>query len=182
MAASLITRTGLPSALAKLKPTQPLPKCFGSFVIRPFRTRAGKPIEATSNFFHSRTVSLNLAIICSGLIRGPEANSRWSRGDMSNFTCVPPISTTRTLLFMRDRRFRRQKLTAGADRSAETLENALALRLCRCAGRPAFYNFERDETKQRQADNLQIESQVLRNLLNGSDPIELRSELSLIRR
>src|SRR6266566_8548944 len=166
MAASLITRTGLPSALAKLKPTQPLPKCCGSFVILPFRTRAGKPIEATSNF-HSPTVSLNLAIISSGPIRGPEANLCWLRDDMSNFTCAPPISTTRTLLFMRDRRFRRQKLTAGADRSAETLENALALRLCRCAGRPAFYNFERDETKQRQADNLQIESQVLRNLLNG---------------
>src|SRR5206468_9002384 len=163
MAASLITRTGLPRALPKLKPAQPLPKCFGSFVIRPFRTHAGKPIEATSNF-HSRTVSLNLAIICSGLIRGPEANSRWLRDDMSNFTCVPPISTTRTFLFMRDRRFRRGILTTEADRLAETLENALALGLSERAGRPAFYNFESHETKQPQTDNLQIESQVFRNL------------------
>src|SRR5215467_1448470 len=37
-------------ALAKLKPTQPLLKCFGSPTIRLLRTGAGKPIDSTSNF------------------------------------------------------------------------------------------------------------------------------------
>src|SRR5207249_686508 len=90
MAASLITRTGNPSALEKLKPIQPLPKCFGFLVIRPLRTGTGKPMDALSNF-QPRTFSLNLATNCFGPIRCPEGNSRSSRGDISNFTCVPPI-------------------------------------------------------------------------------------------
>src|SRR5436305_6829259 len=69
-------------------------------------------------------------------------------------------------------------LTTEADRSAETLEDALGFRFCLGAGRPAFYNFERGETKQPQAGNLQIQSQILCNLLNGSGAIELRGELS----
>ena len=55
MAASLITRTGNSSALEKLKPIQPLPKCFGFLAIRPLRTGTGKPIDALSNF-QPRTV------------------------------------------------------------------------------------------------------------------------------
>src|SRR5436190_349883 len=71
MAASLITCTGNPSALEKLKPIQPLPKCFGSLVIRPLRIGTGKPIDAASNF-QPRTFSLNLATNCFGLIRAPD--------------------------------------------------------------------------------------------------------------
>src|SRR6266545_3402189 len=115
MAASLITRTGNLSALEKLKPIQPLPKCFGFLVIRPLRTGTGKPMDALSNF-QPRTFSLNLATNCFGPIRGPEGNSRSSRGDISNFTCVPPISTTRIFLFMSGPppRMPRVKITGGA--------------------------------------------------------------------
>ena len=71
-------------------------------MMRPLRTGAGKPIEHTSNF-HPRAVFLSSLTNCSGRMRGPDANSRWLRRDISSFMCVPPISTTRTLLFMSDR-------------------------------------------------------------------------------
>ena len=63
----------------------------------------GEPIDAMSNL-HPRALSLSFAISCSGLMRGPGANTRSSRSDMSSLTRVPPISTTRTLLFISDRR------------------------------------------------------------------------------
>lgn len=85
----------------KIETTHPLPKCFGSFAIRSFRTGAGKLIEARSNS-HPRTVSLSFATSCCGLSRGPEGNSRSSLADLSSFTCVPPTSTTRIFLFMSD--------------------------------------------------------------------------------
>jgi hypothetical protein len=99
MAASLTMRTGIRSARAKLKWTQSLPKCLGFRKIRPLRTGAGKPIDKTSNF-QPVAVSLNLARNCFGVIRGPDENSRSTRSDMSSFTKLPPISTTRILLFM----------------------------------------------------------------------------------
>jgi hypothetical protein len=85
----------------KLKPIHPLPKCLGSFAIRPLRTGVGKPMAARSNL-HPRAVSLSFAISCWGLSRGPEGNSRSSRDDLSSFTYVPPTSTTKTFLFMSD--------------------------------------------------------------------------------
>ena len=102
MAASLIKRTGAPRALLKLNPIHPLPKCFGSFMMRPFRTGAGKPIEATSNF-QPRTFSLSFAINCCGLMPRPDPNSHSLRRDMSSLMYVPPTSTTRTFFFMSDR-------------------------------------------------------------------------------
>src|SRR6266567_6506056 len=176
MAASLIRRIGTPRALAKLKPTHPLPKCFGSFMMLPLLTGAGKPIDAMSNL-HPRALSLSFAISCSGLMRGPDANTRSSRSDMSSFTRVPPISTTRTFLFMSDRRFRRQWLSAAPDQS---LQDALRFRFWCGAGRPAFHNFKREESEQRQTSRFQIESQILRNLLDGPDAIELRCKLRLV--
>src|ERR1043166_1154860 len=99
MAASLTIRTGIPKDRAKLKRIQPLPRCFGFRRIRPLRIGAGNPIDATSNF-QPLTVSLNLATNCFGVILGPEANSRSTRSDISSLTKLPPISTTRILLFI----------------------------------------------------------------------------------
>jgi hypothetical protein len=90
MAASLIMRIGTPSPLAKLKPTHPLPKCFGLPTMRPLRTGAGKPMDATSNF-HPRMASFSSLINCSGLIRGPDANSRRLRRDISSYARAADI-------------------------------------------------------------------------------------------
>src|SRR5436309_9320392 len=144
MAASLIRRTGIPSAFEKLKPIQPLPKCFGSLVIRPLRSGAGKPIDARSNF-QPRTVSLNLARNCFGPIRAPEGNWRSLRGDISNFTCVPPTSTTRTFLFMSDDRspkYSGVRLPVALARAAKTLKEGLPFWFCCRAAGPAFHDFE----------------------------------------
>ena len=43
--------------------------------------------------------------------------------------------------------------------------------------RPAFDDLEREEAEQGQARKLQIEPQILRDLRDGADAIELRSEL-----
>src|SRR5439155_13761582 len=182
MAASLITRTGNPSALEKLKPIQPLPKCFGFLVIRPLRTGTGKPMDALSNF-QPRTFSLNLATNCFGPIRGPEGNSRSSRGDISNFTCVPPISTTRIFLFMSGPppRMPRGKLPVAPHGSAKTLEKALLFWFCRSAGTPAFHYFESEKPEQQLPRRFQIEPQILGNLLHRPGAIELRRELGFVR-
>src|SRR5881628_1109324 len=166
MAASLITRTGNPSALEKLKPIQPLRKCFGFLVIRALRTGTGKPMDALSNF-QPRTFSLNLATNCFGPIRGPEGNSRSSRGDISNFTCVPPISTTRIFLFMSDRFPNiRVKLPVAPTEAAKPLKQAPLLWFCRRAARPALYYFKREKPEQQLTGRFQIEPQILGNLLH----------------
>src|SRR4029077_6194656 len=156
MAASLTTSTGMPSALAKLKPTHPLPKCFGSLTIRPLRTGAGKPMEARSNF-HPRAVSLSLATSCCGLSRAPEGNSRSSRDDLSSFTYVPPTSTTRTFLFMAPRRVR-EYLAVASGLSPKTLENALLFWFGRRAGWPAFHYLKSDKAEEHLSRRFQIES------------------------
>src|SRR5882724_3193681 len=178
MAASLTNRTGMPSALLKLKPTHFVAKCFGFRTIRPVCTGAGKPIDATSNF-QPRTVSLNLATNCSGLIRGPEGNSRSSRRDISSFTDVPPTSTTRIFFFISERP-RRQAGKELLVAPEKTREEALFLRFCRRARRPAFHDFERKKPEQQLLRRFQIEPQVLGNLLDGSGTIELRCELRLV--
>src|SRR4029450_4412190 len=182
MAASLIRRIVTPSALAKLKPTQPLPKCFGFPTMRPLRTGAGKPMDATSNL-HPRVASLSFAINCFGLMRAPDANSRRLRRDISSFTCVPPTSTTRTLFFISDRpkSFSGLMLTTASSQAFETLKDALRLRLCRRAGRPTFHDFKCEESEQHQLGRFQIEPQILCNLLDGPDAVELRCKLRLVR-
>src|SRR4029453_2098438 len=181
MAASLIRRIGTSSALAKLKPTHPLPKCFGSPVMRPLRTGAGKPMDATSNL-HPRVASLSFAINCFGLMRAPDANSRRLRRDISSFTCVPPTSTTRTLFFISDRpkSFSGLMLTPGSSQAFETMKDALLLRLCRRAGRPTFHNFKREESEQHQIGRFQIQPQIFGNLLDGPITVELRCKLRLV--
>jgi hypothetical protein len=129
MAASLTMRTGIPSASAKLKWTQSLPRCFGCRRIRPSRTGAGKPIDATSNY-QPLTVSFNLARNCFGVIRGPDANSRSTRSDMSSFTKLPPISTTRILLFMSARPGEERELIGRARTIAPCRPSVRALQLC----------------------------------------------------
>src|SRR5262245_4143006 len=178
MAASLTMRTGIPRARAKLKCTQSLPRCFGFRRIRPLRTGAGKPIETTSNF-QPFTVSLNFARNCLGVIRGPDANSRSTRSDIRSFTKVPPISTTRILLFMNPRpRAVKTALPAAPEQSALA---GLRFGLCGEATRPALYNFKRHKPEQQLAGRFQIEPQVFRNLLHRSCAIELRAELGFIR-
>src|SRR5437667_2919925 len=178
MAASLTMRTGIRSARAKLKWTQSLPRCFGFRRIRPLRTGAGKPIDATSNF-QPLTVSLNLARNCFGVIRGPDANSRSTRSDMSSFTKLPPISTTRILLFMSPRPTRSEAaLSAAPEQSPHA---GLRFWLCSCAGRPALYDLKHYEPEQQLPRRFQIEPQIFCNLLHRPGAIELRAELGLIR-
>src|SRR5881398_2351610 len=177
MAASLTMRTGISSARAKLKWTQSLPKCFGFRRILPLRTGAGKPIDATSNF-QPLTVSLNLATNCFGVIRGPDANSRSTRSDMSSLTKLPPMSTTRILLFMSAcPRAGDANLSAAPEQSPHA---ALRVGLRSCAARPALYDFKRNEPEQQLPGRFQIEPQIFCNLLHGPGAIELRSELGLI--
>src|ERR1044071_862941 len=170
----------MPSALAKLKPIHPLPKCLGSFAIRPLRTGAGNPMEARSNF-HPHAVSLSFAISCCGLIREPEGNSRSSRDDRSSFTVVPPTSTTKTFLFMNDGPDALGVLAVASCHSPKTLEDAALFWFCCRAGWPAFHDFEGNKPEEHLFRRLQIESQVLRNLLYRAAAIELRCELRLIR-
>src|SRR5437773_5404631 len=177
MAASLTMRTGIPSARAKLKWTQSLPKCFGFRRIRPLRTGAGKPIDATSNF-QPRTVSLNLETNCFGVIRGPEANSRSTRFDMSSLTKLPPISTTRILLLMSARRCERATLSAPPEQSPHA---ALRFGFCSGGARPALYYFKRNEPVKQLPGRFEIEPQIFCNLLHRPGAIELRGELRLIR-
>src|SRR5205809_293809 len=60
MAASLMTRTGLPKAFSKLNRVHPLPRFFGSVRMRPFLTGAGKPTETTS-YFQSSSLPSSMA-------------------------------------------------------------------------------------------------------------------------
>src|SRR5438094_7560121 len=175
MAASLTMRTGFRSARAKLKWSQSLPRCFGFRRIRPLRTGAGKPIDATSNF-QPLTVSLNLATNCFGVIRAPEANSRSTRSDMSSFTKLPPISTNSSL---HERASARgdANLSAAPEQSPHA---GLRFGLRSCAARPALYDFKRYEPEQQLPGRFQIEPQIFCNLLHGPGPIELRAELGLI--
>src|ERR1043166_6648239 len=163
MAASLTMRTGIPKARAKLKCIQVLPRCFGFRRIRPLRTGAGKPIDATSNF-QPLTVSLNLARNCFGVIRGPDANWRSRRSDMSSFTKVPPISTTRILRCINARPQGRE-LSAATEQSPHA---GLRFGLHGCAGRPALYDFKRNKPEQQLSGRLQIETQISCNLLHGA--------------
>src|SRR5262245_52428318 len=135
MAASFTMRTGILNAVENLKCTQSLPRCFGFRRIRPLLTGAGNPIDATSNL-QPLTVSLNLVRNCFGVIRGPDGNSRSTRSDISNLTKVPPISTTRILLFMNSR------LPAGRELAAATEQSPYAcfrFGLRGCAAGPALY-------------------------------------------
>src|SRR5215472_5207434 len=178
MAASLTMRTGIPSARAKLKWTQSLPRCFGFRRIRPLRTGAGKPIEATSNF-QPLTVSFNLARNCFGLIRGPDANWRSTRSDMSSFTKLPPISTTRILLFIKPAFARSEPtLSAAPEQSPHA---SLRFGLWTCTARPTLYDFKRNEPEQQLPGRFQIEPQIFCNLLHGPGAIELRGKLGFIR-
>src|SRR3954469_12620023 len=99
MAASFRTRVGLPNDLAKFQPTQPGARCFGAFTMRWSRTTDGKPIERASYFQPAV-----LALICETSSLGesviPESNFRVSLREIISFTCVPPISTTRTFFFI----------------------------------------------------------------------------------
>src|SRR5438045_6635485 len=176
MAASLTMRTGIPNARAKLKCTQSLPRCFGFRRIRPLRTGAGKPIDATSNF-QPLAVSLSFARNCFGVTRRPDGNSRSTRSDISSLTKVPPISTTRILLFI-SARPRGRELSAATEQSPHA---GLRFGLRGCAARPAFYDFNRNEPEQQLSGRFQIEPQIFCNLLHGPGAVELRAELGLIR-
>src|SRR5215470_4199870 len=178
MAASLTMRTGMPSARAKLKCTQLLPRCFGFRRIRPLCTGAGKPIDTTSNL-QPLTVSLNFARNCFGFIRRPDGNARSSRSDISSLTKVPPISTTRILLFMSARPPAGRELATATEQSSHSCFR-FGRGGCNAAG-PAFYDFKRNEPEQKLSGRFQIEPQIFCNLLNGPGAIELGSELGLVR-
>ena len=96
IAASLRMRTGLPSAAAQSKPTQPLPRFHGSSVTWPRSTGLGMPIVMTS-YFQSAVLALTPSTTCCGVNPSPESNLRASEfPECINLTCVPPISTTNT--------------------------------------------------------------------------------------
>src|ERR1041385_5704073 len=179
MAASFTTRTGIPRARAKLKWIQLLPRCLGFRRIRPLRTGAGKPIDATSNF-QPRTVSSNFDTNSFGVICGPEANSRSTRSDISSLTKLPPISTTRILLFIsaRPEQQKRPTLSPAPEQSPHA---TLRFRLYSGAGRPALYYLKHDEAEQQLPRRFQVKPEVPRNLLHRAGAIELRGELRLIR-
>jgi len=96
---------------------------------------------------------------------------------------VPPISTTRTLLFIGDRPEKAfgVMLTTASGRASKTLKEALRLGFCRRAGRPAFHNFKREKSEQHQIGLFQIKPQIFGDLLDGPNAVELRSELRLVR-
>src|SRR5207247_214745 len=71
-------------------------------------------------------------------------------------------------------------LTTAAGQAFEPLKDTLRLRLCRRAGRPALHNFKREKSEQHQMGRFQIEPQIFRNLLDGSDAVELRGKLRLV--
>jgi hypothetical protein len=62
--------------------------------------RGSSPLPGTSEEVKSVKADERSLINCSGLIRGPDSNSRRLRRDISSFTRVPPISTARTLFCM----------------------------------------------------------------------------------
>src|SRR5437763_17137212 len=78
----------------KFQPTQPGARCFGSFMIRPLWTGAGKPIEMAS-YFQPSAVVLICATSCLGESFVPESNLRFSLREIISFTWVPPMSMTR---------------------------------------------------------------------------------------
>src|SRR5438094_8767626 len=98
MAASLIMRTGLRSALSKLNPTQPRPRCFGSLTILPLRTGEGNPSEMASNC-QSATSGLIWFTIARGVSFRPDLNFLLSVREIISFTFEPPTSITRILFF-----------------------------------------------------------------------------------
>src|SRR6266545_3008652 len=98
MAASLMMRTGLPSAFSKLNLTQPWPRCFGSLTILPLRTGAGNPSEIASNF-QSATSGLIWSTIARGVNFRPDLNFLFSVREIISFTFEPPTSMTRILFF-----------------------------------------------------------------------------------
>src|ERR1700730_6757792 len=146
MAASLIRCTGLPNAFAQLNPTHPLPRCFGSRIMRLSRTGAGNPIDTASNF-QSPTVCLNRLTNSRGLRFGPESNCRELLSDRSSFTWVPPMSATRIFFFMSGRPDSTETLLADADGARESLQYAFAFRLRGRSRRPAFDNLEREKSQ-----------------------------------
>src|SRR5262249_23685230 len=151
-------RTGIPNARAKLKCTQSLPRCFGFRRIRPLRTGAGKPIDATSNF-QPATVSLNLERNGFGVIRRPDGNSRSTRSDISSLTKEPPISMTRILFFM-SARPRGRELFAPTEQSPHA---GFRFGLRDCAARPALYDVKCREAEQQLSGRFQIEPQIFCN-------------------
>jgi len=98
MAASLMMRTGLPSAFSKLNPTQPLPRRFGSVTILLSRTGEGNPIEMALNF-QSATSGLIWSTIARGVNFRPDLNFLLSVREIISFTFEPPMSMTRTFFF-----------------------------------------------------------------------------------
>src|SRR6059058_642592 len=87
MAASLMTRTGLPKAFSRLKRVQPLPRFFGSVRMRPFLTGAGKPTETTS-YFQSSSLPRSIPWSWRGVRPGPEVNLRRSSRENMALTLV----------------------------------------------------------------------------------------------
>src|SRR4030095_3066579 len=98
MAASLMMRTGLPSAFSKLNPTHPRPRCFGSLTILRLRTGEGNPSEIASNS-QSATSGLIWLIIAPGVNFRPDLNFLLSAREIISFTFEPPTSITRILFF-----------------------------------------------------------------------------------
>ena len=72
----------------------------------------------------------------------------------------------------------RGELIAKSDGFSEALEKAALFLLSRRCRRPAFHDFEREEAKESEARKLEIQAKILRDLGDGADAIELRSELS----
>src|SRR6516164_1045784 len=90
-----MTLTGRPNAFAKLKPTQPGPRFFGSATGFPCTTGPGNPIDTTSKL--QPAVALRTSRTMSfALMAGPEDTLTGTRRpDASALTWDPPTSTTR---------------------------------------------------------------------------------------
>ena len=83
MDASLMMRTGLPSAFSKSNPTQPLPRCFGSLAMHP-RAQVTE-IHRDRVEFPIANQWLIWAIISRGVNFGPDLNFRFSRRETISF-------------------------------------------------------------------------------------------------
>src|SRR5262245_62447432 len=101
MAASLMSLTGRPKALLKLKPTQPDPRLCGSDTSLPCTTGPGYPIDTTS-YFQSLVNRLTSDTMRRAVSVGPESNLRASCCPVARtFTWVPPTSIASTFIVPR---------------------------------------------------------------------------------
>ena len=140
MAASLIRCIGTPRALAKLKPTHPLPKFLHLLRCVPCARARG-----TDRHHVESPPACALFKSCDQLFwshaRPGCKYTLIAKRHEQFYACAADIEDQDFSLHERPP----LRLSAEPDQS---LQDALRFRFCRRAGRPAFHNFKREESEQ----------------------------------